>query len=177
MKEYDREIILEIYDILLNNKYKHNLLNSLIGNPHDIVRKYFILDHIEFIKYNADIYEDECLFNWYKNYFQHSYIYTNQSINFKTSLILLIRHYKKSYVLKLHNKFIDHLKDEIFKHSSYTREHYIYLVELYDNQFNKRLTEEITNLQFNYLLIKDSLNEDEKDGIKQEYEYLDSDVE
>ena len=92
-------------------------------------------------------------------------------------MILLIRHYKKSYILKLHNKFIDHLKNEIFKYSSYKREHFIYLVELYDNQFNKRLTEEITHLKFNYLMVRDSLNEDEIHAIKQEYEYLDSDVE
>jgi len=172
MKIYETEIINEIYDILINSSSKENLNEFLNKHPYDIVKKYFILNHIEFIKYNSIIFNSDLnFFNYYKIYFCNSYIHYGE-FSYNIALTTLIKNYNKNYILELHNNLMSYFKDELFKKSMLKREYFIYLTNIYDTQFNKRLKDEINNINFNYLLIKDNLEEDDRNIIKNEYKYL-----
>ena len=67
---------------------------------------------------------------------------------------------------------MDYFKNEVYKQSELTTIQFMYLTHLYDTQFKQRISDEINNINFTFLLIRDSLDEEAIDEIKEDYQYL-----
>ena len=166
------DIISEIFELMLNSVYKFCFIGNVNHHPNDIVRNYFVLEHSKFIKYDDDIFDnDEQFFNWYNTYFEQSCTYLGES-RYKMTLTLLIKHYSKKHILQLHNNVMDYFKNEVYKQTKLSKEHFNYLTDSYDTVFKRRLTDEINNIMFTVSLMWDSLDKEAIDEIKEEYEFI-----